>query len=431
MKSFKQFILLNEFKKRDFYDFYALQAIQHHPAISKYGTYYGNLSSEKTELDKEIEIKIIEKGNDALLELIDDIALVVYGRYQSDLLHMNLLDINIIQTINPTLKSRWREWEILTQNMAEGWAKIDLPTKLEILKKAKNIILQTSNPRGGEAKTWGQTIDYCINVLNKWPIKNVNEIVLKINEVMQFVHNNGNLLEYLPQEFEKALHTRDVANLAYVVSQTSPEIKHLIKSAGIGYIGVPKEPSILEIFQTALVRAFRQIQSNFGYKNSTINTSLTNENNEKSQKINVSINMPDDEFFADLGESDSYYIHYDDLSYKNKIQHILQSYKKIKKHINLNSNINKIECVISEHPNNPSYTVKSFVIQINLNKFLFIDYLYNNVEKIHFEIEEQYASCTKDLISAGINTIQNLISYYRKKISKIIEYLLNTYEDIE
>ena len=80
--NFKQFLLLNEFKKRDFYDFYALQALQHHPSITQYGTFYGSLSTNKTELDKEIETKIIEKGNDILLELVDDIALVVYARYE-------------------------------------------------------------------------------------------------------------------------------------------------------------------------------------------------------------------------------------------------------------------------------------------------------------------------------------------------------------
>ena len=337
---FKQFLLLNEFKKRDFYDFYALQALQHHPSITQYGTFYGSLSTNKTELDKEIETKIIEKGNDILLELVDDIALVVYARYEDGFITYNEIPDDVMKIINPQ-NFRWgRNWKNLSEFFGEGWNKIDLTTKIKILESAKKIMGR------GDRRTWGRIIDYCLDVLKIWPINNIKTIVLKINEAMQFVHNSGNLLEYLPKELEKALHTRDVANLAHIVSQASPQTRELIKSAGIGYIGQPKEPSRLEILQTALRRAFAQLKQ---LKNSTLDLKLLNSDSKESEYIQATLYAPEKIIFDIMYTNDQ----------MNKTKFSL--YKEIKNSIGLNEDTIKIDFAIFKGKN-VTHGLEKFIV---------------------------------------------------------------------
>ena len=402
---FKQFLLLNEFKKRDFYDFYALQALQHHPSITQYGTFYGSLSTNKTELDKEIETKIIEKGNDILLELVDDIALVVYARYQYAFKNYNVIRIEIMNMINPQNSDWGRNWEVLTKFMGEGWNKIDLTTKIKILESAKKYSTT-------ERRTWGRIIDYCLDVLKIWPINNIKTIVLKINEAMQFVHNSGNLLEYLPKELEKALHTRDVANLAYIVSQASPQTRELIKSAGIGYIGQPKEPSRLEILQTALRRAFAQLKQ---LKNSTLDLKLLNSESKESEYIQATLYAPEKIIFDIMYQNDQ----------ENKTMFSL--YKEIKNSIGLNEDTIKIDFDIFKGKN-VTHGLEKFIVEFDSYKLPFVNYfisdqkikslyLYDSPNKNEYFV-------MKDLVSTAKKIILDTFNHHARQITQIVKFCL-------
>lgn len=403
--NFKQFLLLNEFKKRDFYDFYALQALQHHPSITQYGTFYGALSTNKTELDKEIETKIIETGNDILLELVDDIALVIYARYQYAFKNYDVIPIEIMNIINPQNSDWGRNWEVLTKFMGEGWNKIDLTTKIKILESAKKYSTT-------ERRTWGRIIDYCLDVLEIWPINNIKTIVLKINEAMQFVHNSGNLLEYLPKELEKALHTRDVANLAYIVSQASPQTRELIKSAGIGYIGQPKEPSRLEILQTALRRAFAQLKQ---LKNSTLDLKLLNSDSKESEYIQATLYAPEKIIFDIMYQNDQ----------ENKTMFSL--YKEIKNSIGLNEDTIKIDFAIFKGKN-VTHGLEKFIVEFDSYKLPFVNHfisdqkikslwLYDSPNKNEYFV-------MKDLVSTAKKIILDTFIHHAMQITQIVKLCL-------
>ena len=104
--NFKEWFLKNhkkpllEFKSQDLYDFYALTAIQKMPNI------HGDLSTKKTEYEKEIEDKIIDKGNKVIDEIIDDMSFIVLKRHMRAELFIEIMQEKYPETLNKIPKER-------------------------------------------------------------------------------------------------------------------------------------------------------------------------------------------------------------------------------------------------------------------------------------------------------------------------------------
>jgi hypothetical protein len=250
--NFKEFFkskTLLEFKSQDFYDFYTLAAIQKMPNIP------GDLSSKKTEYDIEIEHKIIDRGNKVIDEIIDDLSFVILKRYMRASLFVDNMKEDYPETFGKfpeelqTNIGFTRQWE--DNRFSDVWKNLSTKDKDNILQAA----IDYTGPR--ISTNWGEILQYITNTKKQLPILDVNKIVYKVNELTQLVHNNGSVFEYLPNELDAALQTRDNASTAYLASIASPSVKELIRSAGIGYLGKPEKPKYLELIKTALNRAVK------------------------------------------------------------------------------------------------------------------------------------------------------------------------------
>lgn len=142
-----------------------------------------------------------------------------------------------------------RQWE--DNQFSDVWKNLSTKDKDNILQAA----IDYTGPR--ISTNWGEILQYITNTKKQLPILDVNKIVYKVNELTQLVHNNGSVFEYLPNELDAALQTRDNASTAYLASIASPSVKELIRSAGIGYLGKPEKPKYLELIKTALNRAVK------------------------------------------------------------------------------------------------------------------------------------------------------------------------------
>ena len=276
---------LLEFKSQDFYDFYALTAIQKMPNI---GGDYGDLSTKKTEYDKEIEDKIIDKGNKVIDEIIDDISFIILKRHMRTELFIEIMQEKYPETLNKIPKERQiktgfsRNWE--DNQFFDIWPKFT--------NKDKDNIIQASMETYGNQNPWKEISQLIKTTKEQIPIFNVNEIVYKVNELTQLIHNNGSILEYLPNAFDKALQTRDVASRAYLASIASPSVKELMRSAAVGYLGKPEEPKYLDLIKTAMNRA---IKMNF-FENSYFQFEETIQNSPEKESMKGKIIIPSSSF---------------------------------------------------------------------------------------------------------------------------------------
>lgn len=287
---------LLEFKSQDFYDFYALTAIQKMPNI---GGDYGDLSTKKTEYDKEIEDKIIEKGNKVIDEIIDDMSFIILKRHMRTELFIEIMQEKYPETLNKIPKERQiktgfsRNWE--DNQFFDIWPKFT--------NKDKDNIIQASMETYGNQNPWKEISQLIKTTKEQTPIFNVNQIVYKVNELTQLIHNNGSILEYLPNAFDKALQTRDIASRAYLASIASPSVKELMRSAGIGYLGKPEEPKYLDLIKTAMNRA---IKMNF-FENSYFQFEETIENSPEKESMKGKIIIPSSSFNIFASNKDNIY----------------------------------------------------------------------------------------------------------------------------
>ena len=287
---------LLEFKSQDFYDFYALTAIQKMPNI---GGDYGGLSTKKTEYEKEIEYKIIDKGNKVIDEIIDDMSFIILKRHMRTELFIEIMQEKYPETLNKIPKERQirtgfsRNWE--DNQFFDIWSKFT--------DKDKDNIIEASMEIYGNQNPWKEISQLIKTTKEQTPIFNINQIVYKVNELTQLIHNNGSILEYLPNAFDKALQTRDVASRAYLASIASPSVKELIRSAGVGYLGKPEEPKYLDLIKTAMNRA---IKMNF-FENSYFQFEETIQNSPEKESMKGKIIIPSSSFNIFASNKDNIY----------------------------------------------------------------------------------------------------------------------------
>ena len=395
--NFKEFFYksrtLLEFKSQEFYDFYTLAAIQKMPNI------HGDLSTNKTEYDKEIEDKIIDKGNKVIDEIIDDISLVLLKRHMPIKRFLTQLKEKYPETLNKIPKER----QIETGFSSNNWgANKFFDIWHNFTDKDKDNIIEAALPlyKSGIFPSWKATLELVKTTKEQMPILNVNQIVYKVNELTQMVHANGSLLEYLPSEFDHALQTRDNASTAYLASIASPSVKELIRSAGVGYLGKPEEPKYLDLIKTAMNRA---IKGKKFFEDSYFLFEETIQNSPETESMKGTLVIPSSSFNVFIEphhQWDAYteqkrYFKYFSISVKNSLE-IKKEMEIKEKELKDNNNDSQIwkpqfqqwvdQVLVKRSPrNNDFYPTKIYYIvkenNVNLLDDIRIDFLMTHQKK--------------------------------------------------
>jgi hypothetical protein len=395
--NFKEFFYksrtLLEFKAQEFYDFYTLAAIQKMPNI------HGELSTQRTEYDKEIEDKIIDKGNKVIDEIIDDISLVLLKRHMPIKKFLIQLKEKYPETLNKIPKER----QIRTGFNSNNWGENKFfDIWRNFTDKDKDNIIEAALPlyKSGVFPSWKATLELVKKTKEQMPILNVNQIVYKVNELTQMVHANGSLLEYLPSEFDHALQTRDNASTAYLASIASPSVKELIRSAGVGYLGKPEEPKYLDLIKTAMNRA---IKGKKFFEDSYFLFEETIQNSPETESMKGTLVIPSSSFNVfiephhrwDAYTEQKRYFKYFSINVKNSLE--IQKEMEIKeKELKDNNNDSRIwkpqfqqwvdQVLMKRSPrNNDFYPTKIYYIvkenNVNLLDDIRIDFLMSHQKK--------------------------------------------------
>ena len=470
--NFKEFFYksrtLLEFKSQEFYDFYTLAAIQKMPNI------HGELSTKKTEYDKEIEDKIIDKGNKVIDEIIDDISLVLLKR------HMPLKKflIELKEKYPDTLNKIPKERQIVTRFNSNNWRDNQFfDIWRNFTDKDKDNIIEAALPlyKSGVFPSWKATLELVKTTKEQMPILNVNQIVYKVNELTQMVHANGSLLEYLPSEFDHALQTRDNASTAYLASIASPSVKELIRSAGVGYLGKPEEPKYLDLIKTAMNRA---IKGKKFFEDSYFLFEETIQNSPETESMKGTLVIPSSSFNVFIEphhQWDAYtekkrYFKYFSISVKNSLE-IKKEMEIKEKELKDNNNDSQIwkpqfqqwvdQVLVKRSPrNNDFYPTKIYYIvkenNVNLLDDIRIDFLmthqktdgkqFKGVNISYTGIKNQFFNLfTKNVIKPEVKSLYQsvtsvnydgpdteykigIVTFAEKKIiPDMIESLLNTH----
>ena len=470
--NFKEFFYksrtLLEFKSQEFYDFYTLAAIQKMPNI------HGELSTKKTEYDKEIEDKIIDKGNKVIDEIIDDIPLVLLKR------HMPLKKflIELKEKYPDTLNKIPKERQIVTRFNSNNWRDNQFfDIWRNFTDKDKDNIIEAALPlyKSGVFPSWKATLELVKTTKEQMPILNVNQIVYKVNELTQMVHANGSLLEYLPSEFDHALQTRDNASTAYLASIASPSVKELIRSAGVGYLGKPEEPKYLDLIKTAMNRA---IKGKKFFEDSYFLFEETIQNSPETESMKGTLVIPSSSFNVFIEphhQWDAYteqkrYFKYFSISVKNSLE-IKKEMEIKEKELKDNNNDSQIwkpqfqqwvdQVLVKRSPrNNDFYPTKIYYIvkenNVNLLDDIRIDFLmthqktdgkqFKGVNISYTGIKNQFFNLfTKNVIKPEVKSLYQsvtsvnydgpdteykigIVTFAEKKIiPDMIESLLNTH----
>ena len=470
--NFKEFFYksrtLLEFKSQEFYDFYTLAAIQKMPNI------HGELSTKKTEYDKEIEDKIIDKGNKVIDEIIDDISLVLLKRHMPLKKFLMELKEKYPDTLNKIPKER----QIVTRFNSNNWRDNQFfDIWRNFTDKDKDNIIEAALPlyKSGVFPSWKATLELVKTTKEQMPILNVNQIVYKVNELTQMVHANGSLLEYLPSEFDHALQTRDNASTAYLASIASPSVKELIRSAGVGYLGKPEEPKYLDLIKTAMNRA---IKGKKFFEDSYFLFEETIQNSPETESMKGTLVIPSSSFNVFIEphhQWDAYteqkrYFKYFSISVKNSLE-IKKEMEIKEKELKDNNNDSQIwkpqfqqwvdQVLVKRSPrNNDFYPTKIYYIvkenNVNLLDDIRIDFLmthqktdgkqFKGVNISYTGIKNQFFNLfTKNVIKPEVKSLYQsvtsvnydgpdteykigIVTFAEKKIiPDMIESLLNTH----
>jgi hypothetical protein len=155
---------LLEFKAQEFYDFYTLAAIQKMPNI------HGELSTQRTEYDKEIEDKIIDKGNKVIDEIIDDMSFIVLKR------HMRTeIFIEIMQEKYPETFEKIPEERRIRTGFSRNWQDNQFfDIWHNFTNKDKDNIIEVSMDIYSNQNPWKEILQLIKKTKEQTPIFNVN-----------------------------------------------------------------------------------------------------------------------------------------------------------------------------------------------------------------------------------------------------------------
>lgn len=273
--------LLLEFRSSNFYDFYALE-----------------LASQKMD-SKEVEDLIIDRGNALYSDIMSALGFLLFIRYGSvfrqcasikammlsaDGRTINLLNklrlsdfpdeihdsvvkyMPIFDLANERPRIGWTATIDRNQAAYNSWLKLDANEQKELVYFARETLLSWEEDCNLQvvqttfSDRWDTLYEYFINNVTSEVIINPAVVVRMINNLTQLVHNNGNILQYMPEELDKAIHIRDTATLSQLLYGASTPVKEILRSALLPSGGLVEElpPATPQLLLTAMSRSLDQ-----------------------------------------------------------------------------------------------------------------------------------------------------------------------------
>jgi hypothetical protein len=261
--------LLLEFRSSNFYDFYALE-----------------LASREMDT-KEVNDLLVDRGNSLYSEIMSALGFLLFLRYGSvvrqclktndEIEHsgnLGLLDfpekvrgnsgryIDIMNLVYGMPRVSWTHTIRQNREAYDSWFRLGEDEQRELVYISRELLLHweynchTRSVLNTLSRQWDNIYDYFINNANKGLITNPVVVIKMINSLTQLVHNNGNILQYMPEELDKAIHIRDTARLGQLLYGASATVKGLLRSASLPSGGLVEEmpPALPQLFLTAMSR---------------------------------------------------------------------------------------------------------------------------------------------------------------------------------
>lgn len=272
---FKEWInksLLLEFKASNFYDFYALEL-----ASKQMGS-------------KEVEDLIVDRGNTLYSEIISALGFLLFLRYGSLVRHCMMTNtvsrdvfkfrdddfpdeykgiiskyIPIFDYATQIPRLSWRNTLQKNEEAYNMWLAMNVDDQKELVIIARETLLSIEGEGDCNIQVvwntfsdrWDSIYNYFINNVTSEVITKPAIVVRMINSLTQLVHNSGNILQYMPEELDKAIHVRDTATLSQLLYGASPTVKELLRSALLPSGGLVEEapPALPQLLLTAMSRS--------------------------------------------------------------------------------------------------------------------------------------------------------------------------------
>lgn len=280
-KEWLQESLLLEFRSSNFYDFYALEL-----ASQQMGS-------------KEVEDLIIDRGNALYSDIMSALGFLLFLRYgnvfrqcasmkammlSADGRTINLLNklrlsdfpdeihdsvvkyMPIFDLANERPRIGWTSTIDRNQAAYDSWLKFNADEQKELVYFARETLLSWEEDcnlqivQNTFSDQWDSLYEYFINNVTSEFITKPAVVIKMINNLTQLVHNNGNILQYMPEELDKAIHIRDTAKLSQLLYGASPTVKEILRSALLPSGGLVEEapPATPQLFLTAMSRSLDQ-----------------------------------------------------------------------------------------------------------------------------------------------------------------------------
>lgn len=261
--------LLLEFRSSDFYDFYALE-----------------LASKEMD-SKEVNDLLIDRGNALYSDIMSALGFLLFLRYSNvvkqclktvddlrDGDNLSLSDfpenvrsiagkyVDVMNLVKSMPRVSWTHTIRQNRVAYESWLKLGEGEQRELVYIGRELLLhwesncQTRSVLNTLSRQWENIYDYFVNNAVGGLITNPVVVVRMINSLTQLVHNNGNILQYMPEELDKAIHVRDTARLSQLLYGASATVKGILRSASLPSGGLVEElpPSSPQLFLTAMSR---------------------------------------------------------------------------------------------------------------------------------------------------------------------------------
>lgn len=267
---FKEWLnaLLVEFNKTNLYDFYALE-------LGK-----NQVKSHGDSLqDKEIDAKIIEKGNDLLRDISDSLELILFDRFVPEIFHLYTVNrhktygdfedyirdeapefANKLMKYFPVYvnkQSRQRFYDDIVSHRAfvEKFYELSREERHEALVNVYEF-LTSREYRPVGVGGWNDIYNLYVNNWTDEIATSAKQIIKKIDSLLQVVHNSGSILQYMPPELDKGLQYRDnVTHLNQLLRYASSDVRELLRSAAMSGKTTAENVNYGQMFLTAVRRA--------------------------------------------------------------------------------------------------------------------------------------------------------------------------------
>jgi hypothetical protein len=261
--------LLLEFRSSNFYDFYALEL-----ASKQMGS-------------KEVEDLIIDRGNALYSDIMSALGFLLFLRYGSLVRHCAMTNtvsrdvfkfrdsdfpdefkgiiskyISIFDYATSMPRWSWRNTLQRNEESYNMWLAMNVNDQKELVNIARETLLSWEEECNIQvvmntfSDRWDSIYEYFVNNATSEVITKPAMVVRMINSLTQLVHNNGNILQYMPEELDQAIHVRDTATFSQLLYGASPTVKELLRSALLPSGGLVEEspPSFAQLILTAMSR---------------------------------------------------------------------------------------------------------------------------------------------------------------------------------